>query len=654
MIARRKMNPKTERMEQTKFEKQIRAKYGDDIEVRTMELRAADEPMVLEGYAAKFDDITDLGFFQERIAVGAFDDVLGDDVRYLLNHDGMPLARTQNGTLELTVDEVGLKTRAVLNDTQQSRDVYAAVKRGDISQMSFAFTIANQEVDEERNLRTVTRMKRLYDVSPVTYPAYPTTTLEARSLFAAKAATEQETTQERQEIDSKPKDTTETPETASNAAKTVKSERRNLATNKQKPMNINDLKGQRAAYYEEFVELGQKAEAEGRSMTEAEQERADKLDGLIQDIDQKIRHKKREQEMIERAASVNHGLSSDSEQKEVKATNYRFSLSRAINTLANGKNLEGAEAEWAQESAREMRGMGLQPQGRMGIPSIALRAGSADDFQATPTGDGSGFVPTAVPQAIEALRAPSVIQTLGAQVINASGNLKFPRVSVPGTATQIGEVTASTGAGMELDEVNLTPNRISTHTMYSQQLILQGGPQVDALIANDLRAEFAEIIDRKAFAAILADSDVDDQSTAGATDTTFTASVALAMEAAILAAGGDLSGASYVMSPTAYKLSKQLAQVSGVSALFENGQFNGYRPVATKHLLDETAGSVGQMVFGNFRQGLILAFFSGVDILVDPYTNAKTGQIELHVNRYYDVAVRQPGALSICTDLVSA
>jgi len=108
------------------------------------------------------------------------------------------------------------------------------------------------------------------------------------------------------------------------------------------------------------------------------------------------------------------------------------------------------------------------------------------------------------------------------------------------------------------------------------------------------------------------------------------------MEAAVLAAGGDLNGAAYVMSPHAYKISKSLAAVSSVSALFDGGQFNGYRPVATKHLADITADTIGQMIFGNFGQGLILAFFSGIDILVDPFTSASNAQITLHVNRYFD------------------
>ena len=85
---------------------------------RTMEVRAAGS-MVLEGYAALFDEETDLGAFREVIARGAFDDVLEDDVRLLIDHEPPPLARTKNGTLQLSVDDKGLKYRAELVDTRK-------------------------------------------------------------------------------------------------------------------------------------------------------------------------------------------------------------------------------------------------------------------------------------------------------------------------------------------------------------------------------------------------------------------------------------------------------------------------------------------------------------------------------------------------------
>jgi HK97 family phage major capsid protein len=424
---------------------------------------------------------------------------------------------------------------------------------------------------------------------------------------------------------------------------TIKTEPRNFTQNITK-MTLNDLKGQRNANYEEFVAIGQKADSEGRVMTEAEQERCDKLDSLMQDLDVKIKHKTREQEMVARMAQT--GTAGASEQREVERVNGSFSLSRAVAAVANGRNLEGAEAEWASEASKEARSQGLQMAGQIAIPSIALRAGATDDFQAG-SGDGSGFVPTVVPAAIEALRAPTVLEGLGTTVIrNATGNLQFPRVSAKAAGTGETEVSSDAGSGMEMDDVTLTPQRVAANTKYSKQLILQGGAEVDALIANELAAAMNAYVDDYAFDAIMASTDVDVYNTA---DAALSAVVANAMEAAVLAAGGNLGSASYVMSPQAYLLSKSLAQVADVNALWENGQFNMYNAVATPYLVNDTldaTGTGGRMIFGNFAQGGLLAYFGGIDILIDQYSNASTAQIALHVNRFFDFGIRQGGALS--------
>ena len=106
----------------------------------TIEVREADsDDMVLEGYAAVFNSETDLGHFREVIKPGAFDDVMTNDVRALINHDpNLILGRTENGTLELSTDERGLKYRVKLGAQQYAKDFYESVKRGDISQSSFA------------------------------------------------------------------------------------------------------------------------------------------------------------------------------------------------------------------------------------------------------------------------------------------------------------------------------------------------------------------------------------------------------------------------------------------------------------------------------------------------------------------------------------
>ena len=171
-----------------------------------------------------------------------------------------------------------------------------------------------------------------------------------------------------------------------------------------------------------------------------------------------------------------------------------------------GKALEGAEAEWSQEAAKEYQMRGLQMSGQIGIPASALyRAGVADNFQAEATGDGSGFVATSVPGVIDALRTPTMAERVGVTTINnATGNLKFPRVSAKAVGTEETEISVDAASGLELDEVTLSPIRVAANTKYSKQLILQGGAQVDAMISRELAAGINETIDAAVFAKVAA------------------------------------------------------------------------------------------------------------------------------------------------------
>ena len=132
---------------------------------------------VIVGHAAVFNTLSeDLGGFQERIHQNAFDEVLDNDVRAFFNHDpNHLLARTSSGTLKLSVDEKGLKYEFSVPDTTSGRDLLVSMERGDISQSSFAFTIDDDSWDQENgvDIRTIKKVKRLYDVSPVSIPAYP-------------------------------------------------------------------------------------------------------------------------------------------------------------------------------------------------------------------------------------------------------------------------------------------------------------------------------------------------------------------------------------------------------------------------------------------------------------------------------------------------
>ena len=615
---------KPQESQENRDELETRAHYS--VSTSTIEARAESDEMIIEGYAALYDNETNIGPFRETIARGAFDDVLNNDVRALMNHDpNLVLGRTGAGTLELELDDTGLKYRVHLGEQQYAKDLYESVKRGDISQSSFAFTIAEQSWNENRTVRSVDKVATLLDVSPVTYPAYKDT----EGLLARNEE------QEPDVIDNA------VAESTSDNNKEVKT------TKKRSKMNLKELTELRGKFYNEHVSLVENAESEGRELTNEEETRADYLEGEIERLDNKMKRRKAHEDMIARTASFS-GMGV-SETKEIEKINRNFSLSRAIQAASFGKSLEGAEAEWAQEAAKEYGSRGLQMSGQIGIPSSALyRAGGADDFQAD-SGDGSGYVATTVPGLIEALRAPTMAERVGVTTINnATGNLKFPRVSAKAVGTGETEVSADAASTMELDELTLSPTRVANRTKFSKQLILQGGAGIDSMIAAELAAGINETIDKDVFAKAVAGAGYQGNLSHGS----IAASHIFAAEKAVLAAGGDLGRGQFVLSPSAMSILKGEASVASIKALINENRVDGFNTHYTPNLVDSTTDE-GDLLFGDFAKGMVLAFFGGVDILVDPYSNAGTAQIALHVNKFYDADVRQAGALARIKDFVA-
>lgn len=168
------------------------------VELRASQDQDAKKGATIFGYAAKFNvESENLGSgeyqFREVISPCAFDDVLNDDVRALFNHESsMILARSKNGegSLRIGVDDVGLFYEFDMPDTQVGRDLATSIKRGDVDQSSFQFQIAEGgDVWEEKRegdittiKRTINKVGRLLDVSPVTFPAYPDASVAIRSL----------------------------------------------------------------------------------------------------------------------------------------------------------------------------------------------------------------------------------------------------------------------------------------------------------------------------------------------------------------------------------------------------------------------------------------------------------------------------------------
>lgn len=154
--------------------------FVSDLEVRNNE---ETNDMLIEGYAVKFDSPATHGF-TEIIDRHAFDRCDMRDVSLKYNHNDsfLILARTRNNSLELIIDDVGLKVRATLIDTTSNVDVYKCLKAGLLDKMSFAFTVSEESWNLETDTRTILGIDCLYDVSIVDIPFYDTTEIYARAL----------------------------------------------------------------------------------------------------------------------------------------------------------------------------------------------------------------------------------------------------------------------------------------------------------------------------------------------------------------------------------------------------------------------------------------------------------------------------------------
>ena len=157
--------------------------------LKEIRINESDGGTCIEGHAAVFDSWSEtLGGifpFKEKVRKGAFAESIGkDDIRALFNHDpNYVLGRNRAGTLELEEDDVGLRVRITPPDTSWARDITTSIRRGDISQMSIGFVVEDDEWSSKDGIDTRELKKaRLFDVSPVTFPAYTATDVGVRAM----------------------------------------------------------------------------------------------------------------------------------------------------------------------------------------------------------------------------------------------------------------------------------------------------------------------------------------------------------------------------------------------------------------------------------------------------------------------------------------
>jgi HK97 family phage major capsid protein/HK97 family phage prohead protease len=324
----------------------------------------------------------------------------------------------------------------------------------------------------------------------------------------------------------------------------------------------------------------------------------------------------------------------------------KFSFLRAINYLANPTDRSAREAAAFEIEASDAAAAKLGRQSRgITIPQDVLRR----DLNVGAATAGGNLVATELDAGsfIDLLRNASALDQAGATVLTGlTGNVAIPRQSGAGTAYWVAESGAPTESQQSVDQVSLTPKTVAAFTDYSRRLMLQSSIDVENMVRTDLATVLALKIDLAGLYGTGSNSEplglklttgVGTEDFAAATPT-FAEVVALESD---VATANALMGSPVYLMNAAMRGGLKTKQKDAGSGLFvmEGDLVNGYRGVLSNQVAS------GDLWFGNFAD-LIIGYFSGLDLMVDPYTHSTSGTVRVVAMQDVDIAVRHPESFS--------
>lgn len=331
--------------------------------------------------------------------------------------------------------------------------------------------------------------------------------------------------------------------------------------------------------------------------------------------------------------------------KEVKS----FSFMRAINALANPGDRAAYEAAGFEREVSEAAAKAAGKTARgIFVPGEILRA-KRDLNVTTATAGGNAVATELMADAfIDLLRNKSVVQRAGATVMNGLvGNIAIPKQTGAATAYWVAESGAPTESQQTIGQVSMTPKTVGAYTDFSRRLILQSSIDVESMVRNDLASVIALAIDSASLYGTGASnqptglkliSGINTKDFAAATPTF---AELVAMESEVASDNADIGNMRYLVNAALRGALKSAEKFSTTGqTIWEPGNtVNGYATEVSNQLAS------GDVFFGNFAD-LILGFWSGLDLMVDPYAGSTSGTVRVVALQDVDVAVRN--AVSFC------
>jgi len=517
----------------------------------------------------------------------------------LLDHD-----RTQQigviESVELDSDERKVRARVLFSRNSLAEEVFQDVKDGIRQNISVGYAVNKMEREGKDTYRV--KSWRPMEASVVSIPA------DSQSRVGRSAEPPAEPVIE----------TSHTKETVMSTEVNVEAERAEAARNAQKEAaQIFELGARH-----NMSDVASRAVKDGKSLAE--------FRGIVlEDIGNKP------------LVAEDIGMTS----KEVK----RFSLVRAIRALANPSDRKAQEeAAFEFEASRAAADMyGSTAQGIM-IPADVLRTWAQRDINTT---DDSSLVPEdyRAGDFIDVLRNQSSVMQAGARMLQGlSGNVAIPKKA---TGSAAGWIATEGGNASESEptfaQVTMTPKTVGAFTEMTRQMMIQGSPDIEALVRDDLTQAMALAIDLGALAGtgssgqptgIRSTTGINLQDFVGANPTF---AEVVGMETAVATDNALLGNLAYIMPASMYGALKTTEKAVNTAQFVvePGGTVNGYRAIVSNQ------AAAGDAYFGNFAD-LLIGMYGGLDILVDPYTSSASGTVRVRALQSVDVAVRN--AVSFC------
>ena len=486
-----------------------------------------------------------------------------------------------------------------------AQEVLADVRDGVLRNVSFGYAI--NDMEQRGSGDFVATSWAPYEISVVSIPADPTVGV-GRSLEtdpAAPAASPTPETEPEVPMENTPDISAVRAEAAAEAAKAERARISGITA-------LTEKHG--------LADLGRQLIEGGRSLDEARAAVLDKLGAKVEPVSEK-------------AADI--GMT----EKEVR----EFSFQRAINALANPGDRRMWEAAAFERECSEAAAAkaGKTPQGIM-VPNEVLRR-DLTVGTASAAGDlvGTDFRPGSF---IELLRNRSALAGLGVSSLTGlSGNVTIPRQTGAATAYWVAESGSPTESNQTVDQVNLSPKTVGAYTDYSRKLMLQSSIDVEQMIRQDLATVLALEIDRVGLYGLgSSNQPLGVKLTTGINTKDFAANTptyaeVVEMESLIAADNADIGAMAYLMNASmrgALK-TKDKGTDTGAYVFEPGGTVNGYNAVVSNQV------AANDLFFAVWSQ-LIMAMWSGLDLMVDPYTHSTSGTVRVVALQDVDFAVRHP------------